>query len=50
VLVGLPSLRSAQAFAAIETSIARAHKPGFRVVHFSVMRTHVRSLLRTAKQ
>jgi hypothetical protein len=40
VLVGLPSLRSAQAFAALETSLARAHKPGFRVVHFSVMRNH----------
>jgi REP element-mobilizing transposase RayT len=40
-LPGLPSLRAAKAFAAVETSIARAHKPGFRVVHFSVLRTHV---------
>jgi hypothetical protein len=37
----LPSLRSDRAFAAVKTSIARAHKPGIRVVHFSVMRTHL---------
>ena len=45
LLPDLPSLRTAKAFAAVKTSIARAHKPGFRVVHFSVMRNHVHLLV-----
>jgi REP element-mobilizing transposase RayT len=39
---GLPSLRRDKLlFSAIRTSIALAHKPDFRVVHFSVQSNHL---------
>jgi REP element-mobilizing transposase RayT len=45
ILGGLPSLRTNRAFGAIRRSIARGHKVGFRVVHFSVMGNHVHLLV-----
>jgi REP element-mobilizing transposase RayT len=38
---GLPNLRTNKAMEAVRASLRAAHKPGFRVVHFSVMRNHL---------
>jgi REP element-mobilizing transposase RayT len=38
---GLPSLRAPRVFESVSGAIARAHKPSFRVVHFSVQGDHV---------
>ena len=37
---GVPTLRSPTTFAAVEGAIAKANKPGFRVLHFSVQQDH----------
>jgi len=36
-----PNLRSAAIFAVVRRSIARAHKPRFHVIHFSVQQDHL---------
>lgn len=50
VVRGLGSLRTAPLWGAVERSLARASRRGFRVVHFSVQRDHVHLVVEAANR